>query len=78
MQTEIVKMINDFEHGPLSRRQLIAHLTGMFAASLGGTIALADQQPGPAAAAAPGQRAIGRGSEPAAPKVQVVPPPDAT
>jgi hypothetical protein len=38
-------MINDFENGRLSRRQLIAHLTGMFAASLGATIALADQQP---------------------------------
>ena len=50
MQTQIVKMINDFEHGRLSRRQLIAHLTGMFAASLGATLALADQQPGPAAA----------------------------
>src|SRR5688572_15841651 len=50
MQTQIVKMIDDFEHGQLSRRQLIAHLTGMFAASLGATIAFADQQPGPAAA----------------------------
>ena len=47
MQTQIVKMINDFEHGQLSRRQLIAHLTGMFAASLGVTIAFADQQPRP-------------------------------
>src|SRR4030095_5923034 len=46
MQTQIVKMIKDFEHGRLSRRQLIAHLTGMFAASLGATIAFADQQPG--------------------------------
>ena len=46
MQTQIVKMINDFEHGRLSRRQLIAYLTGMFAASLGATIAFADQQPG--------------------------------
>jgi catechol-2,3-dioxygenase len=45
MQTQIVKMINDFEHGRLSRRQLIAHLTGMFAASLGATIAFADEQP---------------------------------
>ena len=45
MQTEIIKMINDFEHGRLSRRQLIAHLTGMFAAGLGATIAFADQQP---------------------------------
>ena len=45
MQTQIVKMINDFEHGRLSRRQLIGHLTGMFAASLGATIAFADQQP---------------------------------
>jgi hypothetical protein len=47
MQTQIVKMINDFEHGRLSRRQLIAHLTGMFAASLGATIAFADRQSGP-------------------------------
>jgi hypothetical protein len=46
MRTQIVKMINDFEHGRLSRRQLIAHLTGMFAASLGASIAFADQQPG--------------------------------
>jgi hypothetical protein len=46
MQTQIVKMINDFEHGRLSRRQLIAYLTGMFAASLGATIGLADQQDG--------------------------------
>ncbi|HJT82673.1 MAG TPA: VOC family protein [Chthoniobacterales bacterium] len=50
MQTEIVKMINDFEHGRLSRRQLIGHLTAMFAASLGATFALADQQSGSAAA----------------------------
>ena len=49
MQTQIVKMINDFEHGRLSRRQLIAYLTGMFAASLGATIAFADQQDGRAA-----------------------------
>jgi hypothetical protein len=46
MQTQIVKMINDFEHGRMSRRQLIAHLTGLFAASLGATIAFADQQSG--------------------------------
>ena len=50
MQTQIVKMINDFEHGRLSRRQLIAHLTGMFAASLGATIVFADQQSGSSAA----------------------------
>jgi hypothetical protein len=50
MQTQIVNMINDFEHGRLSRRQLIAHLTGMFAASLGAAIAFADQQPRPPAA----------------------------
>jgi Glyoxalase/Bleomycin resistance protein/Dioxygenase superfamily len=49
MQTQIVKMINDFEHGRLSRRQLIAYLTGMFAASVGATIGLADQQDGRAA-----------------------------
>ena len=49
MQTQIVEMINDFEHGRLSRRQLIAYLTGMFAASLGATIGFADQQPGRAA-----------------------------
>ena len=46
MQTQIVKMINDFEHGRLSRRQLIAYLTGMFAASLGATIGLADERDG--------------------------------
>jgi hypothetical protein len=46
MQTQIVKMINDFEHGRLSRRQLIAYLTGMFPASLGATSGLADQQDG--------------------------------
>lgn len=45
MQTQIVKMITDFEHGRLSRRQLIAHLTGLFATSLGATVAFADQQP---------------------------------
>ena len=45
MQTQIAKMINDFEHGWLSRRQLIAYLTGMCATSLGATIAFADQQP---------------------------------
>lgn len=50
MQTQIVKMINDFEHGQLSRRQLIAHLTGLFAASLGATVTFADQQPMSAAA----------------------------
>jgi catechol 2,3-dioxygenase-like lactoylglutathione lyase family enzyme len=49
MQTQIVKMINDFEHGRLSRRQLIAHLTGLLAASLGATVAFADQQAGRAA-----------------------------
>jgi hypothetical protein len=43
MQSQIVNMINDFEHGRLSRRQLIAHLTGMFAASLGASVAFADQ-----------------------------------
>src|SRR6187431_2702525 len=54
MQTEIVKMINDFEHGQLSRRQLIAHLTGLFAASLGATVTFADQQATPAAASPAG------------------------
>jgi hypothetical protein len=49
MQTQIAKIINDFEHGRLSRRQLIAYLTGMCAASLGATIGLADQQAGGAA-----------------------------
>ena len=44
MQTQIIKLINDFEHGRMSRRQLIAHLTGMFAATVGATIAFADQQ----------------------------------
>ena len=50
MQNQIVKMINDFEHGQLSRRQLIAYLTGLVAASVGARIAFADQQPGSAAA----------------------------
>ena len=50
MQTQIVKMTNDFEHGRLSRRQLIAYLTGMFVASLSATIGFADQQDGRAAA----------------------------
>ena len=50
MQTQIVKMISDFEQGQLSRRQLIAQLTGMFAASLGATIAFGDPQFRPAAA----------------------------
>ena len=49
MQTEIVRMIDDFEHGRLSRRQLIAHLTGVIAASLGATVPFADQQAQPAA-----------------------------
>ena len=44
MQTQIIKLINDFEHGRMSRRQLIAHLTGMFAVTVGATIAFADQQ----------------------------------
>jgi hypothetical protein len=44
MQTQIIKLINDFENGRMSRRQLIAHLTGMFAATVGATIAFADQQ----------------------------------
>src|SRR5688572_17349619 len=37
MQTQIVRMITDFEHGRLSRRQLIAHLSGLIAASVGAT-----------------------------------------
>ena len=44
METQIIKLINDFEYGRMSRRQLIAHLTGMFAATVGATIAFADQQ----------------------------------
>ncbi|HZA57420.1 MAG TPA: VOC family protein, partial [Candidatus Udaeobacter sp.] len=44
MQTQIIKLISDFEHGRMSRRQLIAHLTGMFAATVGATIAFVDQQ----------------------------------
>ncbi len=49
MQTEIIRMIHDFEHGRLSRRQLIAHLAGMIAASVSATVAFADQQTQPAA-----------------------------
>ncbi len=44
MQTELIRMIDDFEHGRLSRRQLLAHLTGMVAASVGATIAFAAPQ----------------------------------
>lgn len=44
MQTEIIRMIDDFERGRLSRRQLIAHLAGLMAASVGATFAFADQQ----------------------------------
>jgi hypothetical protein len=54
MQTQIVKMIKDFEHGQLSRRQLIAHLTGFFAASLGAKVTFADQTFTPAAASPAG------------------------
>ena len=44
MQTQIVRMINDFEQGRLSRRQLIAHVTGLIAANAGATIAFAEEQ----------------------------------
>ena len=44
MQPEIIRMIDDFERGRLSRRQLIAHLAGLVAASVGASFALADQQ----------------------------------
>ena len=36
-------MINDFEHGRLSRRQLIGHLTGLLAASVGASVAFSAQ-----------------------------------
>ncbi len=48
MQTEIIRMIDDFEHGRLSRRQLLAHLAGLMAAGVGATVAFADQQTQPA------------------------------
>ena len=35
MQTQIIKMINDFEHGRISRRQLITHLTWLVAVGTG-------------------------------------------
>jgi len=35
MQNEIARMVLDFEHGRLSRRQLIAHLAGVIAAAAG-------------------------------------------
>ena len=44
MQTQIIRMISDFEHGRLSRRQLITHLIAMMAATTGVTRAFADQQ----------------------------------
>jgi hypothetical protein len=56
MQTQIIKLINDFECGRMSRRQLIAHLTGMFAATVGATIAFAEQQT-PLAAPSPADSA---------------------
>ena len=43
MQTQIVRMITDFEQGRVTRRQLIAHLSGLVAASLGATTVFADQ-----------------------------------
>ena len=44
MQTQILRMISDFEHGRLSRRQLLAHLMGMVAMSAGALSAFADQE----------------------------------
>ena len=35
MQNEIARMVLDFEHGRLSRRQLIAHLAGIIALTAG-------------------------------------------
>src|SRR5688572_11618054 len=43
MHTQIVRMITDFEHGRLSRRQVIAHLSGLIAASVGATTVFANQ-----------------------------------
>jgi hypothetical protein len=41
MQTQIIStMISDFEHGRLSRRQLITHLLGIIAAGSGASAAL--------------------------------------
>lgn len=54
MQTEIIRMISDFEHGQLSRRQLIRYLTGMIAAGAGATVGLADQSPAALATPASG------------------------
>lgn len=41
MQTQISRMINDFERSRLSRRQLIAHLTWLVAAAAGASKVLA-------------------------------------
>ncbi len=49
MQTQIIRMINDFEHGRLSRRQLIAHLVGIIAVGAGaGTVLGQPDAPKPA------------------------------
>jgi hypothetical protein len=39
MQTEIGRMINEFEQGRLTRRQLIGHLTGLVAATIAANVA---------------------------------------
>lgn len=41
MQTQIIRMINDFERGRMSRRQLIAHLTWLVAVGTGASKVLA-------------------------------------
>jgi catechol 2,3-dioxygenase-like lactoylglutathione lyase family enzyme len=50
MQSEITRVVDDYERGRLSRRQLIAHLTGM-AAAAAALPAGARAQSGPKAAA---------------------------
>lgn len=46
MQNEIARMVLDFEHGRLSRRQLIGHLAGIIAVAAGARTVLG--QPGAA------------------------------
>lgn len=53
MQTEITRMIHDFEEGRLSRRQLIVHLAGLVAAGMTAPFAFANPQTQSAAAGSP-------------------------
>lgn len=60
MQHTIEALLGDYEHGRLSRRQLVAHLAGFAAAAAGlGTPVAASREPAVAGAAEPSFRASG-------------------